>query len=173
MWRLELKKSNLGRPYRKHEWKNLYCWLQDYILDVTSICHTSPSYPNGSSFLGHFLINNRLLTEDSHNIRITSMPSFSDLFPLNLELKLDDVEFSSRSHRCFTSFKNTNWQQFRHEMEEAHNLLMPPVNTKLSVGEIYGVINKFSSSINNIKHFFMITYSWQKELKKYISPQRQ
>lgn len=52
-----------GRIFKK--------WVEDNIMDIKPICDVHPSYPNGSSFLDHFLLS----SHDTNNYRITSLPS--------------------------------------------------------------------------------------------------
>ena len=92
-----------------------------------------------------------------------------------------------QSPRLFTSYKNSNWNLFRREMEIASNSIMPPESRNLENDEIDLLINEFNSKLTfihnahsekiqlinnkipvseNIKKFFKIKYRWQKELKK-------
>ena len=69
--------------------KILENWLQDHSLEVTRLCDVKPSYPNGSSFLDHFLLSPHLINVMQPNFKISSLPTFSDHFPLKLELQMD------------------------------------------------------------------------------------
>lgn len=51
-----------------------------------------------------------------HNYKITSLPSFS--------------EFVLRSQTFFTSYKNTNCEDFKRDLKEASNSILPPINQK-------------------------------------------
>lgn len=167
--------------------KIFYEWLQDNTLEVTRICDSTPSYPNGSSFLDHFLITPSLLDVDSANFRISTLSSFSDHFPLKLEMGLDPSGLILRNSRFFISYKKTNWVNFRHDMSCEIIKLMPPANRNLSNPEIEDFISKFNLSFADIHNnhsekieikspkpqrsalsekLFKIKHKWQKDLKK-------
>lgn len=165
----------------------LQIWLQDNILDVFRVCDSSPSFPNGSSYLDHFLIGGDLINIDDPNFKVSSLPTFSDHFPIKVDLKLDSFDFVIRSPRTFTSFENTNWDHFRRDLEIFTSIIMPPDNINLRNIEIDQLIEEFTSLVNRasnlhskkielkenkiyisdkIKNFFQIKHRWQKELKK-------
>lgn len=176
-----------GDHYENSNGKILNNWLLDNTLDVTRICHNTPSFPNGSSFLDHFLISPRLINPGAANIKISSLPSFSDHFPIKLELQLNSYELIMQNPSFFTSYKNTNWQQFRRDLEIATFSIMPPEDRNLRNDEIDSLLNEFNINFNavhnshsekiefkdnkiplpeNIKKIFRIKYRWQRDLKK-------
>lgn len=184
---LNAKNPVWGDTLENSNGKILYTWLQDNSVDVARKCDSSPSYPNGSSFLDHFLISPHLLNHSSINFNIRSLPSFSDHFPLELSLQLGQANLILRQPRNFRSYKNINWNNFRHEMEIASNRIMPPTNRNLVNEEIDIFLQQFNTTFaeihnthseqvplldkkmplpSNIKHLFNISHGWQKELKK-------
>lgn len=167
--------------------KTLYKWLQDHPIDVVRLCDSSPSFPNGSSYLDHFLVSPKLLDFASPNYKISSLPSFSDHYPIKMELKFSAFDFSIRPPRLFTSYKNTNWRNFRTDLEIATISIMPSTCRNLCNDEINILIEEFTSICKNvsnshsekieiknhkiivsdkIKKFFGIKHRWQKDLKK-------
>lgn len=167
--------------------KNLNNWLQDNTLDVARLCDTSPSYPNGSSYLDHFLVSSKLLNRCNQNFSIESLPSFSDHFPIKLKLNLGCFDFILRCPQIYTSYKNTNWDNFQNDLGTASNLIMPPSNINLKNNEIDQHIDALNNLINathnshaeqveiydkkkplseNIEKLYKIDYRWQKDLKK-------
>lgn len=167
--------------------KVFHNWLQNNALEVTRICDITPSYPNGASFLDHFILSPALIDNDSLNYKISSIASFSDHYPLKLELSLDASGLGLRNSHKFTSYKNTNWDHFRRDMEAESLNIMPPANKNLSNSEIELFIDKFNSSFMLIhsnhserheirgqrlplsdlsKRLYKVKYQWQKELKK-------
>lgn len=167
--------------------KILQKWLMDHNLDVIRICDKKPSYPNGSSFLDHFLLSPHLINVTAPNFNISTLPTFSDHFPVKMELKFDSAELILQSPRLLTSYKNTNWPQFRRDLEIASLSMMPPENRNIQNEELDDLINEFNSNLNsihsahsekielkankvplseNVKKMFKTKYRWQKELKK-------
>lgn len=165
----------------------LYNWLQDNSADVTRFCDSSPSYPNGSSYLDHFLLSPSLIDCDASNLKISSLSTFSDHFPLKLELHMNSLNLILRTPRILTSYKNTNWDNFRRHLESASIDILPPANKNLINNEIDSCINDFNTTFtslhdihseryeargqksplpDNIKKFYKIKHIWQKELKK-------
>lgn len=91
-------------------------WLQHYCTHFVRICNTFPSFPNGSSFLDHFLISSNLIDNVVPNYKVFSLSTFSDHFPLKLQFSLQDFDFILNPPSTFTSFKNTNWNKFRNNI---------------------------------------------------------
>lgn len=167
--------------------KNLNKWLQDNSLDVARLCDTGPSYPNGSSYLDHFVVSSHLLNRFNQNFCVESLPSFSDHFPIKLKLDLGCFEFILRSPQMYTSYKNTNWNNFQNDLDRATKRMMPPSNRNLNNNELEQLIEDLNSQINanhdehseqialydkkkslpdNLKNLYKINYRWQKDLKK-------
>lgn len=165
----------------------LFNWLSDYCSDFTRISDNVPSFPNGNSFLDHFLISTNLVDTINPNFTIRSLPTFSDHFPLNVQLKFLNFEFVLRQPRIFTSFKNTNWNSFKNDITLNLTTHFPPSNVNLSNLEIDLFIGEFSSTINQISdrhcekitqknrkifvsdkinNLYKLKYSWQKELRR-------
>lgn len=184
---LNAKNPTWGDQVENINGKILSTWLEDNAIDACRLCDINPSYPNGSSFLDHFLVSPHLINLDHPNFKVSSLPSFSDHYPLKLELKLEYVEFAIRSPRLFTSYKNTNWSIFRSDLDAAIHLIMPSVTENLQNYEIDQLINDFIEILTSIqtmhsekiefkihnipppekiKKLFKIQDSWQKELKK-------
>ncbi|KAI8122725.1 RNA-directed DNA polymerase from mobile element jockey [Lucilia cuprina] len=181
------KNTSWGDHSENMNGKTLYNWLQDHTLEVTRLCDIRPSYPNGDSFLDHFLLSAHFVNREVPNFRITSLPTFSDHFPLKLELRLENTEFILNPARFHTSYKKTNWNNFRRDIDIAMNSITPPENRNLSNNEIDVLINEFNYILNstasrhsekielrrnktplpeNIKKMLRVKHQWQKELKK-------
>ena len=167
--------------------KVLQSWLLDNALDVVRLCDGTPSYPNGSSFLDHFLLSPHLINTSTPNFRTSSLSSFSDHYPIKLELRLVSCELILQIPRCYTSYKNTNWTLFQRAMEDASFSLLPSENRNIQNHEIDRLLNEFNSNLitvhnnhsekielknnklplsENIAKFFKVKHRWQKELKK-------
>lgn len=165
----------------------LNTWLQNNTMEVVRLCDSNPSFPRGTSFLDHFLLSENLIDRYIPNFNITSLPTFSDHYPLKLELRLSSFSLTLRNPRHFTSYKNTNWSHFRHDMEAATLCIMPPVNRNLSNNEVDSLIDELNAAFSSvheahsekfeiskqkrplsahIKRLYKIKYCWQKELKK-------
>lgn len=162
-------------------------WLQHYSLDFVRICNTFPSFPNGSSFLDHFLLSTNLIDSSYPNYKIQSLSTFSDHFPLKLDIHLQNFDFILKPPLTFVSFKNTNWQKFKNEIILGLSNHFPSSHRNLSNLEIDEYVDEFSTTIDfisninsekinlnnrkfimsdNIKNLFKIKYNWQKNLKK-------
>mgnify|MGYP006390773489 FL=1 len=132
-------------------------------------------------------MDSRITNSEFQNYNISSLPSFSDHFPLKLQLQLNSSELVLRSPRLFTSYKNTNWDHFKQDMGFSSLSIMPPVDRNLQNYEIDQILNEFVAIFNsvhnahsekivlkcgkvpiseNIKKYFAIKHRWQKELKK-------
>lgn len=164
----------------------LNSWLLDHTLDVLRISDSSPSFPNGSSYLDHFLIGTNILNNDLPNFNVSSLPTFSDHFPIKIDLQLDHFDFVLRCPRYFTSFKKTNWDNFRNDLDISTISIMPPEDRNLQNTDIDQLITEFTAIVNTvtnshseeievkrkvyisakIKKFFHIKHRWQKALKK-------
>lgn len=166
----------------------VFCnWLQSFSLEFVRICNTFPSFPNGSSFLDHFLLSSNLVELTDPNYKIHSLTTFSDHFPIKLEINIPNFEFILKPPSTFVSFKKTNWNKFKNEVIQGLSNHPPDFSRNLSNQEIDEFINKFSTTINfitdinserivmgnkkyvisdNIRNLFRIKYNWQKNLKK-------
>lgn len=184
---LNSKSPTWGDTIENCNGKCLGKWLQDNSLDVVRLCDVNPSYPNGSSFLDHFILSAHLINRNDQNFAVSSLPSFSDHFPLKLQLQLGHCEFVLRSPRRFTSYKNTNWAHFRQDLELLSTRMMPPSNKILKNTEIDQIIIEFNDQIyaihnvhseqiamynkniplpQNIENLFKTKRCWEKDLKK-------
>ncbi len=84
---LNSKSTEWGDTIGNSNGNILQKWLEDHSLDVTRICNNSPSYPNGNSFLDHYLLSTSLINVNTPNFKITTLPTFSDHFPLVADLR--------------------------------------------------------------------------------------
>ncbi|KAI8116056.1 Nucleic-acid-binding protein from transposon X-element, partial [Lucilia cuprina] len=162
-------------------------WLLDHSLDVSRICDAGPSYPNGLSYLDRFLLSPHFTGSGIFNLKIYSCPTFSDHFPLKLEIDLQWGQIILNNPRHFTSYKNTNWSRFRNDLEISANDIMPSKYINLSNMELDILIEQFNANLShihnahseriiqsnckiptsdNIRKFFKIKHKWQKDLKK-------
>ena len=184
---LNAKSLNWGDTSDNANGKVLHEWLQNNCLDVTRVCDISPSFPNGSSFLDHFLLSPNIINSVQPNFKIKSLPTFSDHFPLVLDLENDAASLLLRSPLVITSYKNTNWNAFSRDLEAASIAILPPNNCNLKNDDLDVRINTFIDTLTlihdnhsnklelndrkcpypeNIKKFFKVKYAWQKNLKK-------
>lgn len=166
--------------------KALKKWLDANILDVLRICDSHPSYPNGPSYLDHFLISAHLINKDDPNYSVSSLPSFSDHFPLKLKIKMEFLNIILKPPRTFTSYRNTNWHNFRSDLGTASEQIMPPSNVNLSNDCIDAHTKGLSNVLSSIhgshsqqhtirddkaplsersQNLYKIKYQWQKEMK--------
>lgn len=184
---LNAKNASWGDVLENGNGKILFNWLQDNSMDVIRICDSAPSYPNGSSYLDHFLLSPHLVDLNDINYEISTLPTFSDHFPLKLKLRTNTFNFLLRNARVYTSYKNTIWENFRNELESAILSIMPPSNRNILNNEIELFIEKFNITFSAIhenhsekveardnkpplsdsnKHLYKVKHQWQKELKK-------
>lgn len=91
--------------------KTFFSWLMDNSTETVRICDMTPSFPNGSSFLDHFIGSPTLLNIYSLNYNISSLPTFSDHFPLMLQLCFDTTNLILRIPQFITSYKSTDWKR--------------------------------------------------------------
>lgn len=184
---LNAKNPSWGDQSENINGKYLHEWIQTHSQEITRLCDTNPTYPNGSSFLDHFLVTNDLINRDNPNFRMATLPTFSDHFPLKLELHVEDSAFLLNHPRFFTSYRNTDWNRFRRDMEVASFCLMPAEYRNLRNEEVDTIINEFTQIFNstvtchserieiknnksplpeNIKKCFRVKHQWQRNLKK-------
>ena len=127
-WLVNLMGSCLEETWMLKERHGEIYWImqtvKSYII-VSYICADKPSYPNGSSFLDHFLVSPHLIDSSSQNLRVTTLPSFSDHSPIKLELIFRRSDLVLRNIRFFTSYKNTNWNSFCYDLESACMDIIP------------------------------------------------
>lgn len=184
---LNAKNQESGDTIENSNGKVLHSWLQDHAVDVLRLCDNCPSFPNGSSFLDHFLVSAYLINDSLPSFKTSSLPTFSDHFPIKLELQLDLSELVKRSPCFSNSYKKTNWNLFRRDMEISSLSIMPAEDKNLQNVEIDDLINEFNSNFNSIhnvhseriefknnkiplseqvKKYFSIKHRWQRELTK-------
>ena len=69
--------------------------LSNWILNSTSnfsrISSNLPTYPNGNSFLDHFIISSHLINTFNPNFKIQTKPSFADHYALVLSISLRSI----------------------------------------------------------------------------------
>ncbi|XP_075150698.1 uncharacterized protein LOC142224797 [Haematobia irritans] len=58
---LNSKDTSWGDSNENSNGRTLHSWLGSNLLDIIRICDRAPSYPNGSSFLDHFLVSTQLI----------------------------------------------------------------------------------------------------------------
>ena len=109
---LNAKNPAWGDQFDNSNGRAVHSWMQDNILEVVRVSDNSPSFPNGSSFLDHFLIDVNLINMNPHNFNVSSLSTFSDHFPIKFQLHLNNFDLVLRCPNFFTSFKNTNWDHF-------------------------------------------------------------
>lgn len=81
---LNAKHAEWGDIAENSNGKTLHNWLQDHSMEIFRLCDSTPSYPNGSSFLDHFLVSASLINNSDQNFKTSTLPSFSDHFPVML-----------------------------------------------------------------------------------------
>lgn len=184
---LNSKSPTWGDSYENSNGRVLWSWLSDNTMDVIRICDTSPSYPSGTSYLDHFLLSNHLINSRNPNYTISTRPTFSDHFPIKLDLKLDHLNIDLTPPQFFISYKNTNWHNFRQDIDVISRQIMPSINRNLTNDEIDTTLNGFKSHFSNIheihsekfkiedrslpysdkiKKILQIKHQWQRNLKK-------
>lgn len=184
---LNAKNPAWGDSTENTNGKVLHNWIQDNILEVGRVCDTAPSYPNGASFLDHFLVSQNVINLQDPNYKVTSLSTFSDHFPIKIQLEIDSTDLVLRSPRLYTSYKNTNWDNFSLDLDDALLRLMPSINRNLQNFEIDELLNIFIAKLatvhdthsekiernphkpplsESIKKFYKIKHCWQKNLKK-------
>ncbi|XP_058976123.1 uncharacterized protein LOC101890983 isoform X1 [Musca domestica] len=184
---LNSKSPTWGDSYENSNGRVLRSWLSDNSMDVIRICDTSPSYPSGTSYLDHFLLSNHLINSRNPNYTISTRPTFSDHFPIKLDLKLDHLNIDLTPPQFFISYKNTNWHNFRQDIDVISRQIMPSINRNLTNDEIDTTLNGFKSHFSNIheihsekfkiedrslpysdkiKKILQIKHQWQRNLKK-------
>lgn len=183
---LNSRNISWGDNFNNINGNTLLNWLQLFSSDYTRISDTIPSFPNGLSFLDHFLISTDLIDTFNPNFYISSLPTFSDHFPLKLRLEFLNFDFLLRQPRLVTSYKETNWLNFQNDIKHQLEIHYPPFDINLSNSEIDIFVNELSYCINeisnnhsskfelnnkriqvsdNIKKLYKLKYSWQRELK--------
>lgn len=164
-----------------------YDFLQQHPYMFTKISSTEPTFPNGSSFLDHFIVNSNSSDLPNPLYSTTSLPTFSDHYPLKLNIKLPSVEIFLHPPSFFVSHQNTNWSDFKHDVTQGVMTNYPNSVNNLTNGEIDQYIQHFTSVIctvseshsekvelgrrkflisDRIKNLYKLKYSWQKELKR-------
>lgn len=162
-------------------------FLQTNPLYFVRICDSMPTFPNGTSFLDHFLISPNCIDSFNQSFEISSLSSFSDHFPLKLRIQIRDFEIILRPPLNFISFKNTNWDNFKNDVTLSIIDQFPDSNRNLSNSEIDRYAEEFSSIINTItnnhsekveiknkkylvsdgvQRLYKIKYQWQKDLRR-------
>lgn len=129
---LNSKRTAWGESMRNCNGKTLNKWLLDNCTEITRICDSNYSIPNGSS------------------LKISTLPTFSDHFPLKIDIWLDVSNLMLRTPRFFTSYKSTAWQLFRSQLDSAVQQIMPPINRYLINAEINNYIRNFTNTFETV-----------------------
>lgn len=161
-------------------------WLNIYSHSFVRLCNDFPSFPNGCSFLDHFLLSSNIVDLIDPNFNVESLPTFSDHFPLILNLNFFEFDFILNHPKSYLSFKNTNWDVFKNDLTLKILQNFPPFAKNLSKIEIDFYINTYTSAVNEcvdfhsdkielstkkfktsdfVRKLFRIKYLWQKELR--------
>lgn len=85
-----------------------------------------------------------------------------------MDIQFDNFEFVLRQPRFLTSFKDTNWDNFRRDLDNYTSIIMPPENRNLHNMEIDQLIDEFTLTVNTVTN----SHSKKIELKNkkiYIS----
>lgn len=167
--------------------RGLEKWLNNPNTKLVNIASTCPSYPGSSAYLDQFLISSHLLDYFNPNFSIKTLPTFSDHLPLLLDIRISDADIPLTEPSSFRSFKGTDWNNFREDLDLniCHNKPSPSVN--LSNQEIDDYIKKLNTAMHNavesnsnviapsvkkyallpnhIKTLFKHKHAWQKRLK--------
>ncbi|KAI8122757.1 hypothetical protein CVS40_6570 [Lucilia cuprina] len=77
------------------------------------------------------------------------MPTFSDHFPIKLKLKINSSNIILNPPQSFTSYKSTNWDQFRGDLMSSSRSIIPSTNTNLENQEIDALIKEFNTSFTH------------------------
>lgn len=181
------KNPEWGDLFENSNGKIFLNWLQDFSLDFVRVSDNRPSFPSGSSFLDHFLISSNFCDFFNQNCSVASLPTFSDHFPIKLQIVLSDFDFLIKHPRYFTSFKKTNWTTFSNDLGASLIEGFPPCNRILKNAEIDVYIDNFGAAVEsvsashskkislkenkifvseNIQKLFKLKHAWQKDLKK-------
>lgn len=164
-----------------------YDFLQVNPHFFTRISSSCPTFPNGSSYLDHFLFCSNTSDLPNPVCSTSCLPSFSDHYPLKLNVILPSFEIVLQPPPTFTSYESTNWDDFKHDITQGILSNYPPSNRNLSNNEIDQYIEEFASVVSSvselhskkielgnrkflisdrIKNLYRIKYNWQKELKR-------
>lgn len=184
---LNAKNRTWGDAIDNCNGKILLTWLLDNSMDVIRVCDSAPSFPNGSSFLDHYLLSTSLIDSGSPNFTVCSLPTFSDHFPIKLQLSINSSCLVMKIPRIITSYKNTDWSGFCNDLDSASALIMPPINENLDNEDICSRILNFNDKFSlihdcytekfevgdkkpphsdRVKKLHAVIRGWQKEMKK-------
>lgn len=167
--------------------KTLEDWLQYQNPSLSNITSRTPTFPRSSSYLDHFLISNHLLNSFDQNFSVQTLPTFSDHFPLLLNINIVDANLCLQVTAPSKSFKNTNWDSFREDLDISLMDRQPPHTCSLSNSQIDNYIVLFNDTLcgtldrhssffrpsskkyknlpKNIEQLFKIKHHWQRQLK--------
>lgn len=128
----------------------LFRWLQQFSLEFVRISDHVPSFPNGNSFLDHFIVSSNLIDLNARNFQISSLQTFSDHFPLKLNIELPVFDIVINYPKCFISFRNTNWDNFKNDLVFSSLDKFPDANKNLSNNEIDNFIKELAEKVERI-----------------------
>lgn len=74
---------------------------------------------------------------------------------------MDCTDLILNATPSYISYKNTNWENFRRDLENASQHILPSAETNLSNEDIDGLVDSFNSCLNSIHdaHSQIITIS--------------
>lgn len=167
--------------------KTFEAWLQNFNPSLTMVSSDTPTFPRGPSFLDHFLISNHLINNFDPNFSLATLHTFSDYCPLLLEIRLREANISLLEQHSSRSYKNTNWQSFRNQLDQRlHNFFPPSANcitneaidahilhfndsllTTLNENSETSTVSfkKYKNLPKDIENLYKIKHQWQRRLK--------
>lgn len=183
---------NAKSPRWGDNWQNLngstiISWYQSCNPSLTNITSDTPTFPRGQSFLDHFLISNHLLNYLILNFEVKTLPTFTEHCPILLTLDTANFDICLKEPQYSRSFKNTDWNVFKNDLDSSIRNFMPPHSSCLSNADIDSHIRNFNTTLiaclennstRNIRSFkkydnlpseleklFKLKHQWQKKLK--------
>lgn len=169
---LDSKNPDWGDSCENSNGRLVKKWLDNNSMDVLRLCDSTPSFPSRLSYLDHFLISKKLIDNNSRNFSISSLPTFSDHFPLRMKQKLETSEIVIKPPLTFTSYKHTNWNSFPQDMTVEINRITPPMDSNLDNESLDTIIKEFNNSFTAVHanhsrriEIKMGNFQYQKKLK--------
>ena len=184
---LNARSTNWGDHTHNLNGKTLESWLQNFNPSLANFTSDTPTFPRGPSFLDHFLISSHLINHFNKNFSLKTLPTFTDHCPLLLCISIGEANICLREEHSLRSFKNTNWQSFRNQLDSNLLQLFPPATSCLPNTDIDKYISHFnqtlittlernstSSSISfnkyknlppEIENLYKVKHQWQRRLK--------
>lgn len=122
---------------------------EDFEASLSIVAPNIPTFPRGGSFLDFFLVSSGHFSEEFEGYRCNTFATRSDHLGIKFMLDLGVFRVNLRRPTEFWSFKYTDWEKFREELERKIELIPVNVERNLTISQIDDIITEVTNAVWN------------------------